>query len=89
MLITLIMLTAGMIFQSYDNNRTEMFRLALFAFLLTFVALSYSNPTGDLFKLEEEIDDYADYEQSGVEHRGARRTCEGRIELLSNGDRRR
>ena len=78
-----------MIFQSYDNNRTEMFRLTLFAFLLTFVALSYSNPTGDLFKLEEEIDDYADYEQSGVEHRGARRTCEGRIELLSNGDRRR
>ena len=34
-------------FQSYDNNRTEMFRLTLFAFLFTFVALSYSNPTGD------------------------------------------
>ena len=66
-----------------------MFRFTLLAFLFTFVALSYSNPTGDLFKLEEEIDDYADYEQGIFDNIGGGRTCDGRIELLSNGDRRR
>ena len=66
-----------------------MFRFTLLAFLFTFVALSYSNPTGDLFKLEEEIDDYADYEQSAFDFRGDERSCEGRIELLANRDRKR
>ena len=78
-----------MIFQSYDNNRTEMFRLTLFAFLLTFVALSYSNPNGDLFVLEEEVDEYPDYEQGIFDNIGGERTCDGRIELLSNGARQR
>ena len=58
-----------------------MFRLTLLAFLLTFVALSYTNPTGDLFELEEE-EDYGDYEQGISDHYGGGRTCHGRLELM-------
>ena len=58
-----------------------MFRLTLFALLLTFVALSYANPSGDPFELEE---DYDDYEQGIFDNLVATRPCEGRIELVSN-----
>ena len=60
-----------------------MFRLTLLAFLLTFVALSYTNPTGDLFELEEE-EDYGDYEQGIFDNYGGGRTCHGRLELMSS-----
>ena len=58
-----------------------MFRLTLFALFLTFVALSYANPSGDPFELEE---DYDDYEQGIFDNIIATRPCEGRIELVSN-----
>ena len=81
----MLTLSARVIFQSYDFNPTEMFRLTLLAFLLTFVALSYTNPTGDLFELEEE-EDYGDYEQGIFENNpGGERTCDGRIELMGQG----
>lgn len=60
-----------------------MFRLTLLAFLLTFVALSYTNPTGDLFELEEE-EDYGDYEQGIFDNNpGESTSCHGRLELMS------
>ena len=67
-----------------------MSRLPLYVFWLSLIALSFANPAEDPLEWEEDVgdgDDYEDYEQAIIAHRGAVEPCVGMIELMTSSRR--
>ena len=67
-----------------------MSRLFLYVLWLSLIGLSIANPTEDSLEWEEDVgdgDDYEDYEQGIIDHRGASEPCVGVIELMTTSRR--
>ena len=67
-----------------------MSRLFLYVLWLSLIALSFANPAEDSLEWEEDVgdgDDYEDYEQGIIDHRGASEPCVGVIELMTTSRR--
>ena len=67
----------------------KMSRLFLYVLCFSLIALSIANPAEDL-EWEEDVgdgDDYEDYEQGIIDHRGASEPCVGSIELMTSSRR--
>ena len=58
-----------------------MSRLFLYVLCFSLIALSFANPAVDSLEWEEDVgDDYEDYEQGIIDHRGASEPCVSVIE---------
>ena len=67
-----------------------MSRLFLYVLWFFLSGLSFANPTEDSLEWEEDVgdgDDYEDYEQGIIDHRGASEPCVGVIELMTSSRR--
>jgi len=74
----------------YVVRTRKMSRLFLYVLWLSLIALSFANPTEDSLEWEEDVgdgDDYEDYEQGIIDHRGASEPCVGVIELMTSSRR--